>query len=203
MEKKPWKLLQRLNQLKGLKFLGRGAKVSIQTSKLFESISQIRTRFALRITQKIVFESWIMYLMGIFIDANQTQLKDVGVRFNLKKIDRMKFLEIKAMSGVLRKLAVRKLSPSQVFKILKPFSYEMILLMNARTKKLTVKKRLENFILKYDLVRLEINGNDLLQLGFVAGMKVGVILDQLLCRKIDGNIQSRQDELDYAARLLR
>ena len=62
---------------------------------------------------------------------------------------------------------------------------------------------IKDFLMHYDDVRLEVDGEDLKTLGMRCGRRIGRTLDELLSLKVEGMIRSRQDEIKMAKELNR
>ncbi|MDQ3857354.1 MAG: hypothetical protein M3327_02760, partial [Actinomycetota bacterium] len=66
----------------------------------------------------------------------------------------------------------------------------------------STRERLVRYFEELRGVRLEISGGDLARLGIGESPRVGEILDELLRRKLNGELDGRAAELDAARELL-
>lgn len=197
-EDNPKNCLIRLYQLNGFKFLGKDFHWDESIAKNTEKIGQNLVFWKENFSNKGPIEDWVVYFMVLTLKVPVLKLKDLMARFNLRRIDRERITESHEFQKVIAHLKVRKMPASQVYKLLKPFSYETILFWRALGSEKIVCKRIDEFLSKYDAVTLAVNGDDLKAAGIESGKDLGHLLDQLLSRKIDGVIHTREEELKYA-----
>jgi tRNA nucleotidyltransferase (CCA-adding enzyme) len=72
----------------------------------------------------------------------------------------------------------------------------------AATSHKAVKKSIAIYYNQLKNVQLTIGGNDLIKMGIKPGPIFRRILQSVLEAKLDGNVQSYPDELDYARKLI-
>jgi tRNA nucleotidyltransferase (CCA-adding enzyme) len=72
--------------------------------------------------------------------------------------------------------------------------------MMARTQREEVRRMISHYFYKYRDTRTELKGRDLQVLGLEPGPVYRRILDELLDARLNGRLQSRQDEVDYVLR---
>ena len=61
-----------------------------------------------------------------------------------------------------------------------------------------VKKQLNNFLTQSSKIKVFINGSDLLEIGFKRGPIIGKIINEILMKKINGEIKTKTDEINFA-----
>src|SRR5207249_474102 len=104
-------------------------------------------------------------------------LKTMLARFNFKRTDRVKVLESRQITIAARHLKSGRITPGQVFQVLKPFSYETIIFLRAVAGQTPISKLIDDFLFKYDSIKLMINGNDLQSLGIKSDRNMGRLLE--------------------------
>ena len=109
----------------------------------------------------------------------------------------------KADKKFVSHLTRAKLSPSRIFSILEPLSYETILLIKAKYKSLFLKKHIEDFFEIYNGMRIYIGGHDLGSLGVPPGPAYKKIFTRVLNAKLNGRIKTRQEELALIKKLVK
>jgi tRNA nucleotidyltransferase (CCA-adding enzyme) len=80
------------------------------------------------------------------------------------------------------------------------FRTELILYMLAATHNTAVKKNISLYYNKLRNIRPSINGNDLIAAGLDPGPAFRSILDAVLDAKLNGELASRRDELEFVDR---
>jgi tRNA nucleotidyltransferase (CCA-adding enzyme) len=61
--------------------------------------------------------------------------------------------------------------------------------------------RIMEFFHKYNGMRPSARGDDIKSLGVKAGPHFAKIMDKILCRKLDGILKSKEEEIEYAKKL--
>ena len=200
-EARPKSPISRLVQLDGLKFLGVDLKWDAKMLKSFAAIERNLAFWHEKLSNKGPLDNGLLYFMALTQRTTPHKLKEVLARFNLSKADRRKILESHELVKQSPHLKPKTLRPSQVFRLLRPFSYEATLFVRAALTEKISHQRIDNFLLKYDSIKLAVDGHDLMALGVLSDKSMGQLLDDLLDRKIDGQIRTREEELKAAEQL--
>ncbi len=202
-EPQPKKAMKRLAALGGFRFIDGKIKFGHTTSRLFDNIARniiwFKRKFSLAEDKNI--GPWLIYFMALVDQIPFNKTVEILEKFNLSKEDRGMVLLSKFVDRMAKKLSAKILYPYEVYTILKPLSYEATLFLYSYTSSSTVKKRIDDFLKKYDSVSLQIGGDDLKVLGVLPGRQMGVILEAVLHEKINGRICSRKEELKFAKQL--
>jgi len=138
--------------------------------------------------------------------VNKLKMKDIRYvleKYNMRKGEQERICSFaKSHRKLFRYLSKAKLKPSQIFSILEPLSYEVIILIMAMSSKKIIKKRVEDFLSLYDGTRLHISGKDLVKLGIKPGAHFKDALKKTLYAKIDGKVKAKPDELRFIKKLM-
>ena len=202
-EECPAKSLKRLKDLGGLEFLDIKFK---DFSKILKTINRIEQNILWHKKQERpseTLEGWLIYFFALAEDASAGKMKTIGQQFNLKRTDREKMISSKKILTLMKRLDSKTLKPSQIFRMLKPFSPEAILFLKSKAPSPSVIKHIDDFLLKYEPVKLNVDGNDLVHMGIPQGKPVGDILRTILHAKIDGFADTRDEELKIVQDFLR
>jgi tRNA nucleotidyltransferase (CCA-adding enzyme) len=62
---------------------------------------------------------------------------------------------------------------------------------------------IKDYFTKISKINLEISGKDLIELGFKPSIKFGKILNEILKMKINGEIFTKEEELEIAVKLMK
>jgi len=203
-ERKPFKALGRLYRSCGFDYIFKGLRYERSWNKAFQDVEKIVRWHKLHFAQKRHIELYVMYMSLFFYPLDLKDVKRVMLDFAFHKAESSRVLSLRECFDHVKKiLADKKASPSVVYRVLEPLSYEVILLILALSSDTRVKRHVEDFISIYDGSRLHLTGDDLLLMGVKPGPGFKKILDKLLSAKIDGRVKDRRDELKLAEKLIR
>ncbi|NQT94916.1 MAG: CCA tRNA nucleotidyltransferase [Candidatus Omnitrophica bacterium] len=204
-EESPVKALMRMHQLHELRFIHPRLKLTKGMIRLFHSIDETCSWYKLSMPKKIAIDSWIIYFMAMLDDIRLPQVKNICEKFIFTKGDEKRLISCKRYAEkVIKALKQRNsLRPSQIYKLLEPLAYEVILFIMAKSKSQIAKERILLFFKRYNGVRVSIGGKDLKRLGVVPGPRYKRILNRVLYDKLDGKIAGKKKELELAERLNR
>jgi tRNA nucleotidyltransferase (CCA-adding enzyme) len=99
--------------------------------------------------------------------------------------------------AALDQLRTPDLWPSQIYELLQPFHPISIRGCALAADEPLVARRLELYLTELMRVRPLLNGDDLIALGVPWGPAVGLLLKELLMARLDGQLNTRQDEERY------
>lgn len=88
-------------------------------------------------------------------------------------------------------------SDSALYHLLKDFRTELILFMMAITQSTTVKKSISKYYNELRRAHPAISGKDLIGMGLKPGPEFKHILDTILEKKLNGELESREDEIRF------
>jgi len=203
-ENKPKKYILRLNKICGLHFVHPRLRVEKYSLGLFDSIDKFLTLSKESYLRSNDIEAWLMYFMALTEKLKLSEIKSLAEKFNLTKQEKKKLYSYKNINKSLFVfLEKQNLRPSQIYIVLKPLSYEALLLLKMKLKTKIAKKRINDFLKFYNKIRLSINGHDLNALGVKLDETFKNILDRVFYAKLDGEIRSKQEEINYAEELVR
>lgn len=197
----PQKYIKRLQGLGALKFIDSVLYVSERIFGIFESIQENVLWFEKRFSNRRELDCWLIYFMPFFLNLSIRKTEAVLEKFNISRQDREKITASKNLKRDIKNLTRQNLKPSQIYKFLKPLSYENILFLRASASSALCKRRVDAFLLQLESIKPAITGEDLKRLGILPGQHMGRILNQVLCAKIDGAVRSYRDEVALVKQL--
>jgi tRNA nucleotidyltransferase (CCA-adding enzyme) len=137
----------------------------------------------------------------IYLSALLSELKKEEKGMALKRLDVPPKVRDAVINSTRRtRQALRKLpggDAAHVYETLRPLSLESLLLAMALTKYDDRKREVSRYLLEYRNVKPEITGGDLKAMGLAPGPAYSSILNELLMRRLKGQVATRQDEEDY------
>jgi len=190
-EPEPILNLKRLKELQAWKLIDSHLKINFSTVQSYHT-NIVRTR------QKFIDRehSWsLVYLIALFQGVSIPIQEKFIARFPLTKEEIKSIRQSQNAACYLKDLSKRDSPPSQVYRLLKPLTHSVVLLLGVMTKNKVVIRRIDRFLNEDTFVRLHINGRELKRYGISAGKKMGDVLEQLLNQKIDRKIRTKREEI--------
>jgi tRNA nucleotidyltransferase (CCA-adding enzyme) len=196
-EEQPLRGVRRIQELAGLGFINKGLYASGKTYALFRSLGkQIAWFNAGVFPHKRQIEAWLVYLIGLLDSLDLKKVKDTCRKFVFRRGEEGMILAFKKLyPGLVSKLSKPAIRPSEIFHLLEPLGFEVILLLKAKAKNGRVTKHIEDFFLKYNGVRIHITGHDLKDLGVSPGPRYQKIFTRMRNAKLDGMARDKEEEL--------
>jgi len=199
-EHNPVKPLQRLHHLQGFRFLNLKLEVHFQgLNRMHDHIGKLK--------RKVLYENydswWLIYFMELIAKSDGRTINNILEKFHFSKVERKSIQQSSEAQAVIRRLSAKHLMASQIYQILKPLTEELIIYLRVRTSRQIVCRRIDRYLSNDVDVRLQINGEDLRKMGVPSGLKMGKILENVLCSKIDRQVRSKRDELKKALQSLK
>lgn len=204
-EEKPLKALKRMAELHELRFIHPKIRLDRELVRFYNSIDDVCRWYEGSVADGRPIDRWLMYLAALFTDLSYKETRELCERYVFRRGETLRILSYKKdgrrLAGILGQK--KALKPSRVYDLLKDLSYEVVLLIAAKSGPGAAFRRVKEFISGYNKVKISLKGDDLKALGLKPGPKFRKILDALLYKKIDGLLKAKSDEVKYARRFLR
>ncbi|MDP2929671.1 MAG: hypothetical protein Q8O01_06405 [Candidatus Omnitrophota bacterium] len=202
-EKKPFRIIQRMDTFRALKIIHPYLKLHKNLREVFSATDEACDWYVNNSPRKRSIEKWLMYLMALFNDVSYDGTLYFCNKFEFKRGERMRVMSYKSLSGKILKTlnARRKILPSKIYNLLEPLSHEATLLLMAISRSDIGRGRVMEFFHKYNGMRTAVRGDDIKALGVKTGPHFAKIIDRVLCKKLDGILKTREEELEYAKKL--
>jgi tRNA nucleotidyltransferase (CCA-adding enzyme) len=200
-EARPFAILQRLDQLGVLKAIHPRLTLPPETEQRFRRVGEVLTWYGL-LYQESAPASWVVYLLALLAERRSTEARAILRRLNPPpRIAATLSRDLTRLRTLVRQFQqARELPPSRVYRWLVDASLECILALMARMERAEVRKAIGDFLTTSRQVRPILRGNDLRALGIRPGPIYRDILNSLLYARLDGHVQSRDDELRFVRR---
>ncbi|NTW99916.1 MAG: CBS domain-containing protein, partial [Geobacteraceae bacterium] len=207
-EQEPHRAVERIASLGALKYIHKELEELQGIPSIFKESSQIISWFEL-LYLKQPFEKWIVYLLALCShlstdDFTETCVRlDTGIRFINRYVE-ARHDGLKALEKINRSMhgRNRSLLPSEVCALLRDLPVEVLLHLMARTDEDT-RRQFSIYVTNFAHVDTLIDGNDLKQFGLKPGPVYKDILACILAARLDGRVESREDELQLAQERIR
>ena len=193
----------RLNKIVGFNFIHQNLKLNKANLEYLTAIKKEIDWFSRNFPGRSALDIWLMYFMGLLRGLKKAQINSVLTRLGLRREDIKRIISYnKISSAKLSRLSKKNISLSQIYRELKPLSFEVILLIKARYRNRTLNLNIEKFFKYCSRIQLYLDGKDLTVLGLRPGPNYKKILNQLLYLQLDGKINSREAALKYLKKWL-
>ncbi len=200
-EARPFAILQRLDQLGVLAAIHPRLTLGSDMEQRFQRVGEVLTWYGL-LYQEPSAASWIVYLLMLFGELRGAESRAILRRLNPPpRIATKVSWDLARLRALARQFQqARELPHSRVYRWLVDASLESILTLMARMEQPEVRKAIGDFLTTRRQVRPILRGNDLQALGIRPGPIYRDILNSLLYARLDGHVQSRDDELRFIRR---
>lgn len=196
-DKKPLRAIEKMAELHELKFIHPRLRLNKELRKLLKGVEEalIWQRNSL---PEIKIVPWLLYLATLLDQLTLGEVRATCQRFRLSQKNEEKIIQgkrgkVKKMKELSKK---GKLLPSQIYKYLEGLPPEALLLFRARAEK-EARERITFYLNELRPLKVQMNGNDLQELGLKPGPQFTEILKSLLYARLDSQIKTKQDEIKY------
>lgn len=141
-------------------------------------------------------QGWKVYLLALLDQLTDGEVREImdKLGFGVREAEELAAEKRAGDRTLSRIYASSRLSPSQIYELLRPFSVEMLLYMVAKGRDKQTKKSISRFISKDKAVKPMLKGEDLKALGLQPGPVFRRALDALRDARLDGRVHTRQEE---------
>ena len=200
-EPRPLPILVRLQELGVLAAIhpGLGADGAAETA--CQGTAEVLTWYTL-LYQDPQPEGWLVYLLGLLSCRQAAVARSLLRRLALppRLADRLG-QDLSRLRGLTRQFRqARELPPSRVYRWLAEASLEAVLALMARVERVELRRAIGEFLTTGRRTHPMLRGGDLRALGLRPGPIYRDILNSLRYARLDGQVQSRDDELRFVRR---
>jgi tRNA nucleotidyltransferase (CCA-adding enzyme) len=157
---------------------------------------------ALRVRWAPEAPAWRLRLAVLARRLPPDELYEWFERLRLRRRDAHRIADAVTVARRLRELAAVTEEPAALRAVAEPHDPDGVLFALAEAGE-PARSRLERYLGELRDVRLEISGGDLAELGLTESPRVGAVLEEVLRRKLNGELDGRDAELSAARELIR
>ena len=201
-EKHCYKAVRRLNKFGLLRFFHEKLNFTKSQEDLMKRIEE-RIKWSQSTKIEEEYQDWLVYLAALVIKLDENDLKQFCDRLAVP----LKFRHVlhdlrERYQHILHNFKnKRSLKPSEIVGILQNLSIEGLLFLSAFTRENKVRIYISSYLTKLMKIRREIGGEDLKRLGLKPGPEFSRILSEIQRARLDGIVNSRQEEIEMAKRM--
>ena len=201
-EANPAKQIKRLFSLAGLSFISSSLKPDKSTYDLFKALGEEISWFRKVSPGSKKLNLWLIYFFALIKPLGKEKINKLICRLALQKKEAQEIASYCRVSKkLIRQLSEKNLCAAQIFFLLKPLSFEAIILIKATSQNKNLKKHITDFISLYKGIKIYVSGKDLQSLGILPGPVYRKILAKVLTAKLNGKVATYQDELALIKKL--
>lgn len=201
-EETPFSAIRRLDDFDLLRYLHPALQASDGVGKLFESASRALHWHELLYTGEKV-ESWKLYLLCLTAHLDDEALAATVSHLQLPHRMALELTagrtEAHRLLGSLQRRRRRSTEPrpSELHQWFGRLSTVLLLYLTARADHEEIRRWLSRYLVHLRHVEPQLNGDDLRRLGYPPGPLFRQILNELLDARLDGKVESQQDEVTF------
>jgi len=197
-EDNPVMALRRLNEFKLLKVIHPKIVYNGVLEALLNSVEKVLTWHNLLFLEESC-RRWVLYLMALMKSLDPDSVQELCDRLELTQRHRKVLINEKIKAeNCLRWMASQKVfKNSDLYKKLRPFRTETLLYMMASTTHDSIQRAISNYVTRLRSITTLLGGKDLKKMGFKPGPIYREILGRLLDARLNGEVKTRMDEVEF------
>jgi tRNA nucleotidyltransferase (CCA-adding enzyme) len=204
-EDNPIPALKRMKDFDLLRFLHPHLKFDEEVEGLFERIHHVISWFDLLFLEER-YERWHIYFFALIDFLKEGEVEEICQRLSMndklqKKLVGGKRQADQALLHIFSWINA-DLQPkrSEIYSILDPLSTEVKLFMMAKTTQMATRRYISLYFTQLKDTKPILKGRDLIRMGIKPGPSIKKTLDNLLKARLDEQVMTRQDEMEYLSK---
>ncbi|MCA1932516.1 MAG: CBS domain-containing protein [Calditerrivibrio sp.] len=199
-EKNYYIAIQKLTEYGIMKFFSQKFKLDEHKKEIFENFERYSIWYEVQCGKDV--KSYMVRFLILFQDHKKSEFESICDRLEFANDEKNIFVESFARSKYAT-TKIRKnpnMKNSELYLLLKNLADEFILFilsMLGDDYEYIIKK----YVTELRNIKLHINGNDLIAIGFKPSIAFNMIFNQLIMLKLDNMIKTKEDEIDMAKKL--
>lgn len=203
-EKNPIDAIKRLNEYDLLSVVHPSIEFNNQMISMFNSVKKVLSWHDLLFLEE-PYMRWAVYLLALTRHCDKKTADEICMRIELAPryktiLCKERFEADRSMLWMEQNLPTKN---STIYKHLAVFRIELILYMMAATKHETVKRSISNYVTRLRYINTSVTGKDLKKMGLEPGPIYREILQAVLDAKLNGQLKTPNDELDFVKSYVR
>jgi len=197
-EQEPFKAIQRMDELDILKVFSPLLKLTPEMGAIMGEIKGVLSWFNLLYLEES-YDPWKVYWHGLTSGIDQAGLEELAERLQLGQTEEQSL--IRPRFGLAQTLeTIERFSEEDnhsLYTLLSQYDNETLLYGMARSKSQKLKRNISTYFTKLKGTRTLLRGKDLKSMGMRPGPLYKQVLDTLLKARLEGEVNTREDEVRY------
>jgi len=143
-----------------------------------------------------------LYLTLLAYHLTSEETERLISRLRLPKSLAQNLRDTITLKGKIRSLATPGLSHSGIYRLLEAYSPPAMVANSLATESPAASQNIHLYLTRLKYIEISLTGNDLMRLGVAPGPHIREIIELLHQARLDGEITSKQDEVDLVKRWL-
>jgi len=203
-EKNPIDAIKRLDEYDLLSVVHPSIEFNNQMISMFNSVKKVLSWHDLLFLEE-PYMRWAVYFLALTRHCDKETADEICMRIELAPryktiLCKERFEADRSMLWMEKSLPTKN---STIYKHLAVFRIELILYMMAATKHETVKRSISNYVTRLRYINTSVTGKDLKKMGLEPGPIYREILQAVLDAKLNGQLKTPNDELDFVKSYVR
>ena len=204
-EGNPIPALKRMRDFNLFHFLHPHLKCDEEVENLFEQIHHVVSWFDLLFLNER-YERWFIYFYGLIDFLKEGEIHEICQRLAMNDKIRGKVVEgkrqadqslLQLFSWINSEFQPKR---SEIYAALDPLPTEAKLFMMAKTTQMTIRRYISLYFTQLKDTKPLLKGRDLVQMGIKPGPSIRKRLADLLKARLDEQVITRQDEMEYLSK---
>ena len=204
-EGNPIPALKRMRDFNLFHFLHPHLKCDEEVENLFEQIHHVVSWFDLLFLDER-YERWFIYFYGLIDFLKEGEIHEICQRLAMNDKIRSKVVEgkrqadqslLQLFSWINSEFQPKR---SEIYTVLDPLPTEAKLFMMAKTTQMTIRRYISLYFTQLKDTKPLLKGRDLVQMGIKPGPSIRKGLADLLKARLDEQVITRQDEMEYLSK---
>jgi len=199
LEDEPEKILKRLHDLGLLTYILPSLTFDSEKVKLFQKMSDVVKWYELLYKGKTI-DRLLYFVLGLIDTLPHEDIVAFCAATDMAESFKKKLIEtVEKMRETMVKLTtgIHSMKKSEVYMAIASLPQEAKLFIMAKTKVTDIKRMISNYITYSDTFKTILTGEDLKKMGIKTGPLYREILDRLWEAKIDLQLQTKEDEINF------
>ena len=206
-EKEPLPAVDRMADLGLIRFIHPDLDFSAPIRKILEDSQQVVSWFDLLFLER-KYEKWVVCFLALCDELSNEDFRETCIRLSVSEHYREKLCDMRHQAvQVLETMQKRfrrhaRVPRSDIYVWLKDLPVELLLYLMAKSGNDEVKKAISLYFTQLQNISAQITGDDLKQMGVPPGIRFRQILDGVLSARLNRQVESREEELALARKLM-
>lgn len=206
-EREPLPAVRRMAALGLLPFIHADLRFGEESERLFVETERALAWYELLYLPTVV-ESWAVYFLAMTDRLDSPRYRDTCLRLAMpgRLVERLfghRHRAIKHFQMLRHSLKIADtISNSRIYMLLRDIPAELLLYGLARSGQEELRRLVSHYLVRLATVKPLISGDELRQMGLPPGPAMGRIKERLLAARLDGEVTSRDEELELAQTLV-
>ncbi len=203
-EKEVHAILERMTELGLLEKIYPEIKITGDVKWLLENMEKELCAFKKRLNHEVILDKTLIYLMILYSDISWDSVQKLSERLSISKEYKNKLsVFVEKKDRVLTRLSGPiDISDYEIYNELKELSQEALFVLCMISRDDKKDNRIIRYLNYIKNIKTAVTGKDLKNLGLKPGPKFAKILEKVHEEKINGRIETYEDELSYVKEII-